>query len=209
MSGIHHYWLFVAAGVLLNMTPGQDSLFIVGRTLSGGLRAGIAATLGISIGTCCHTAAAALGLSVLLATSASAFTVVKLLGALYLIYLGARMLLSRPGVLPGISRDKDVSARAALLQGMLTNVLNPKVALFFLAFLPQFIDPQSPTRALDFCVLGATFVVTGCLWCVLLVTGAARLQVFFVRNPDARTLMDRVVGAMFVGLGARLAWVRP
>src|SRR5580704_194161 len=106
------------------MTPGQDSLFIVGRTITGGFRAGLAATLGINIGTCCHTAAAALGLSMLLATSAGAFTVVKLLGAGYLTYLGARMLLARPTALPEFSGAADPSPRAALLQGVLTNVLN-------------------------------------------------------------------------------------
>jgi threonine/homoserine/homoserine lactone efflux protein len=209
MSGIHHYWLFLTAGVLLNMTPGQDSLFIIGRSITGGFRAGLAATLGINIGTCCHTAAAALGLSVLLATSAAAFTVVKLLGAGYLMYLGARMLLARPQALPGFSGAADPSPRAALLQGVLTNVLNPKVALFFLAFLPQFVDPADRHRTLAFCALGATFVVTGFIWSMLLVAGAARLQSFFLRNPDARTLMERVVGAVFVALGARLAWARP
>jgi threonine/homoserine/homoserine lactone efflux protein len=209
VSGIHHYWLFLAAGVLLNMTPGQDSLFIIGRTITGGLRAGLAATLGINIGTCCHTAAAALGLSVLLATSAQAFTLVKLLGAGYLMYLGARMLFARAAVLPGFSGAADPSPRAALLQGVLTNVLNPKVALFFLAFLPQFVDPAGSHRTLAFCALGATFVVTGFVWSMLLVAGAARLQSFFLGNPDARSLMDRAVGAVFVALGARLAWARP
>lgn len=208
MPGVHHYWLFVIAGVLLNLTPGQDTLFIIGRSITGGFRTGFAACLGILLGTCCHTLAAALGLSVLLATSATAFTVVKLLGAGYLVYLGLRMLLTRPAALPQATRMAAVSPRAALLQGALTNVLNPKVALFFLAFLPQFVDPNGPNRALAFALLGATFVVTGLLWSLVLVLAATQLQSFFGRRPAARLVMDRVVGAVFVGLGARLAWAR-
>jgi threonine/homoserine/homoserine lactone efflux protein len=210
VSGIHHYWLFVATGILLNLTPGQDSLFIIGRSLTGGFRAGLAATCGISLGTCCHTLAAALGLSLLLASSATAFTTVKLLGAAYLIYLGLRMLLARAAPQAAVvSADASASARAALLQGIATNLLNPKVALFFLAFLPQFVDAASPARALAFCALGLTFVTTGLAWGVTLAAGAARLQSFFLRNPNARTLLDRMVGAVFVALGTRLAWARP
>jgi len=220
MQGIHHYWLFVAAGVLLNLTPGQDTMFIIGRALSGGTRAGVAAALGIAVGSLGHTLAAALGLSLLLATSALAFTVVKLLGAAYLIYLGTRLLLSRPArdrtptptptppavavAVPGA----DVAARSAFFQGMLTNLLNPKVALFFLAFLPQFIDTASRARTLAFLALGATFVTTGLLWCLVLAAAAGALQAFFLRNPDARRLLDRAVGALFIALGARLAWAR-
>lgn len=213
MQGIHHYWLFVAAGILLNLTPGQDTLFIIGRALSGGTRAGVAAALGIAVGSVGHTLAAALGLSLLLATSALAFTVVKLLGAAYLIYLGTRLLLSRPvrertptpaATTPGAA----VAARSAFFQGMLTNLLNPKVALFFLAFLPQFIDTANQVRTLAFLALGATFVTTGLLWCLVLATTAGALQAFFLRNPEARRLLDRAVGALFIGLGARLAWAR-
>jgi threonine/homoserine/homoserine lactone efflux protein len=209
VSGIHHYWVFVAAGILLNLTPGQDSLFIIGRALTGGFRAGLAATAGISLGSCCHTVAAAFGLSVLLATSATAFTVVKLLGAAYLVYLGVRMLLVRPVAPAGaVPTEGSSSPKAALLQGILTNVLNPKVALFFLAFLPQFVDPASRTRVLDFLALGATFIGTGFLWCLVLSAGAARLQALFLSKPNIRVLLDRAAGGVFVALGARLAWVR-
>jgi threonine/homoserine/homoserine lactone efflux protein len=217
VQGIHHYWLFVAAGVLLNLTPGQDTMFIIGRALSGGTRAGVAAAFGVAVGSVGHTLAAALGLSLILATSALAFTVVKLLGAAYLIYLGTRLLLSRrpardraparetpAATAPGAA----VAARSAFLQGMLTNLLNPKVALFFLAFLPQFIDTASRARTLAFLALGATFVTTGLLWCLVLAVSAGALQAFFLRNPDARVLLDRAVGALFIGLGARLAWSR-
>jgi threonine/homoserine/homoserine lactone efflux protein len=214
MLGIHGYLLFVAAGVLLNLTPGQDTMFIIGRSLSGGQRSGIAAAFGIAVGSICHTLAAALGLSVILATSAVAFTVVKVAGAAYLIYLGARLLLSKhaaaaSGVAPGaVPRAASAGARAAFWQGILTNLLNPKVALFFLAFLPQFIDTTSPTRTLAFLLLGATFITTGLAWCLVLAVAAGRLQAFFLRNPNMRVLLDRTVGALFLALGARLAWAR-
>jgi threonine/homoserine/homoserine lactone efflux protein len=208
--GIHGYGLFMASGLLLNLTPGQDTMFILGRSLTGGLRAGIAAAIGIAIGTLCHTAAAALGLSAILATSAAAFSIVKLAGAAYLIFLGAKLLISRSVAAPptGPSGAEGVDPRSALRQGILTNVLNPKVALFFLAFLPQFIEPASHTKTLAFLVLGATFITTGFLWCLVVAFAAARLQSFFVRNPSVRTLIDRLVGGLFLVLGARLAWSR-
>jgi threonine/homoserine/homoserine lactone efflux protein len=210
MSGIHDYWLFVAAGILLNLTPGQDTLFIIGRSLTGGVRAGIAAAFGIAIGSLGHTLAAALGLSVILASSAAAFTLVKLLGAAYLIYLGVRLLFARPArhgsAAPTAAAGAD--PRSGLLQGILTNLLNPKVALFFLAFLPQFIDAHGGGRTLAFLTLGVTFVSTGLAWCLVLAVCAAHLQAFFLRNPSARTLLDRAVGGLFLALGARLAWSR-
>jgi|SRR5579871_1421088 len=222
MLGIHGYLLFVAAGVLLNLTPGQDTMFIIGRSLSGGQCSGVAAAFGIAVGSIGHTVAAALGLSVILATSAAAFAVVKFAGAAYLLYLGARLLLSKhaaavPAAAPAAASAAPPSAaprapspgpRAAFGQGILTNLLNPKVALFFLAFLPQFIDSTSPTRTLAFLLLGATFITTGLAWCLVLAVAAGRLQAFFLRNPNMRVLLDRAVGALFLALGGRLAWAR-
>jgi threonine/homoserine/homoserine lactone efflux protein len=215
MLGIHHYWLFVLTGVLLNLTPGQDTMFIIGRSLTGGLRAGIAAACGIAVGCMGHTLAAALGLSVILATSTTAFGTVKLLGAIYLVYLGAKLLFSKPGPAgpagngsAASNTARSAAPKSVFVQGILTNVLNPKVALFFLAFLPQFIAPASRARTLAFLLLGATFITTGFVWCLVLAHGAARLQAFFRRNPNIGTLLDRVVGCVFLVLGARLAWAR-
>jgi threonine/homoserine/homoserine lactone efflux protein len=209
MLGIHSYGFFLLAGVLLNLTPGQDTLFIIGRSLTGGLRSGVAAAFGITVGTICHTLAAALGLSAILATSSLAFAIVKLLGAAYLIYLGARLLFAKTPQ-SGVAAPTAVSAdpRPAFVQGIVTNVLNPKVALFFLAFLPQFIEPMSSSKTLAFLALGGTFITTGLIWCLVLATGAAQLQAFFLRNPNARTLIDRAVGSLFLAVGARLAWSR-
>lgn len=210
MFGIHGYWLFLATGILLNLTPGQDTLFIIGRSLTGGSRAGVAAAFGISLGSVFHTLAAAMGLSAILATSALAFSVVKLLGAAYLIYLGARLMLAKAVANQAAVSKSSASGdpRSAFLQGIVTNVLNPKVALFFLALLPQFIEPISSTKTLAFLALGATFITTGLIWCLVLALAAARLQAFFLRNPNLRTMIDRAVGVLFLALGARLAWAR-
>jgi threonine/homoserine/homoserine lactone efflux protein len=204
---MHHYLLFILAGILLNLTPGQDTLYVLGRSLSGGLRAGIAAALGIGVGSLIHTVAAALGLSVLLAASPTAFMIVKLCGAAYLVFLGAKLLFFRPRALAA-PRPSERGDWSAFAQGILSNVLNPKVALFFLAFLPQFISPASTSKTLDFLALGATFVTTGTIWCLILAFAAARLSRFFAANPAVRTLIDRAAGALFIALGARLAFAR-
>src|SRR5688572_1022135 len=173
MLGIHHYWLFIATAILLVITPGQDTFFILGRSLAGGRSAGIAAALGVTAGTVVHTLAAALGLSALLATSPYAFTAVKLAGAVYLLYFGVRALLTRDSGLPADAPVDGAGRWSAFRQGVLTNVLNPKVALFFLALMPQFIDASSTSQVAAFLVLGVTFMALGVVWCVVLAVAAA------------------------------------
>jgi threonine/homoserine/homoserine lactone efflux protein len=204
MFGTRNLALFVLSGFLLNLTPGQDTFYIVGRSLAQGRRAGVLSVLGITSGCAVHTVAAAFGLSAILATSARAFLVVKLVGAGYLVYLGARMLLDRahasgPAKLP-IERSWAIY-RAAVL----TNVLNPKVALFFLAFLPQFVDAGSPSRVSSFLFLGALFMTTGTAWCLVLVWFAAAMGRRFRENPSAGALLKRAAGTLFVGLGLKMA----
>jgi threonine/homoserine/homoserine lactone efflux protein len=214
MLGIHHYWLFIATGVLLIITPGQDTFFILGRSLSGGRSAGIAAALGISAGTVVHTVLAALGLSALLATSPYAFMAVKFAGAAYLIYIGVRALLTRGDGLPGANGAADADGRpatadwSAFRQGVLTNLLNPKVALFFLALLPQFIDAASTRKVGAFLVLGLSFVAMGAAWCVMLAIAAARLRGLFLRRRSLAGLLNKAAGAVFIGLGIKLATAR-
>ena len=146
MLGIHDYWLFVLAAILLIVAPGQDTLYILGRSIGQGRRIGVAAALGVSAGTLVHTFAAALGLSAIVATSATAFLAIKLAGAAYLVYLGVRALVKPTIATPSAHGLGAADARKAFRQGLLTNVLNPKVALFFLAFLPQFVDAEAPPR---------------------------------------------------------------
>ncbi|HEY7672019.1 MAG TPA: LysE family translocator [Gammaproteobacteria bacterium] len=209
MLGIHDYWLFVLTGVLLNLAPGQDTFYIVGRSLAQGTRAGIVSALGINAGSVVHTFAAAVGLSAILAASASAFTTLKLIGAAYLVYLGVRMLATRSSASGPTAILPAQSSWTAFHQGMLTNLLNPKVALFFLAFMPQFIDVQSTTKVLAFLALGATFVFTGTTWCLILALASGKMRESFVRQPGRTALISRVAGGVFVLLGLRLALSRP
>ena len=157
MLGIHHYWLFIATAVVLILTPGQDTFFILGRSLASGRTAGIAAALGITAGSIIHTFAAALGLSALLATSQYAFMAVKYAGAAYLLYIGVRALLSRASGLPGAETPEAGDGRwSAFRQGILSNLLKPKVALFCLALMPQFIEAGSTNK-----VAGVMFIALG------------------------------------------------
>ena len=207
MLGIHHYWLFIATAIVLIITPGQDTFFILGRSLAGGRSAGISAALGISTGTVIHTVLAALGLSALLATSPYAFLTVKFAGAAYLIYIGVRALLVKD-TLPGEADATPDGRWSAFRQGVLTNLLNPKVALFFLALLPQFIAADSGRKVLAFLVLGLSFVAMGVAWCVMLAIAAAKLRGAFLRRPSMAQVLNKVAGAMFIGLGLRLATAR-
>jgi len=205
MFGTQNLPLFVVSGLLLNMTPGQDTLYIVGRSVAQGRRAGVLSVLGITSGCVVHTLAAAFGLSAILATSATAFRAVKFAGAAYLIYLGLRMLVARPSVTePAAELPRDRSW-AIYRAGFMTNVLNPKVALFFMAFLPQFVDPAAPSKLAAFLVLGAVFMFNGTLWCLLLVWSAAAISRRLRTNRSTGTIVTRAAGAMFVGLGAKLA----
>src|SRR5207237_2572073 len=154
MFGIHDFGLFLVAGILLNLTPGPDTVYILGRSVAQGREAGVASALGICAGSIFHTCAAALGLSAILATSALAFGAIKLLGGVYLIFLGIRMLLDWRKHLSLPSNFRRRTITAAFRQGVLTNILNPKVALFFLAFLPQFIDTKSNVNVLAYLKLG-------------------------------------------------------
>jgi len=208
MFGIHDLTLFVISGLLLNIMPGPDSLLIMARSATQGWRAGCAAALGIGAGTMVHIGAAALGLSAVLATSATAFTVVKWVGAAYIVWCGIGMLRAR---LKGGDAAAAAPAPAALpyrkifAQGFLTNVLNPKVALFFLAFVPQFIDADAANKPLAFLILGCIFNFNGMLWCnglaIFTAFASARLKV----KPLVALWLNRVTGSLFIALGARLA----
>jgi len=208
MFGIHDFGVFLLTSVLLNLTPGPDTLYILGRSLAQGRGAGVASVLGISSGSIVHTMAASFGLSALLAASSAAFFAVKLAGAAYLIYLGAKMLLSRKsaGSMP-ISFSSS-GFWAVYRQGLLTNVLNPKVALFFLAFVPQFIGTGSASKFAAFLTLGLCFITTGTLWCLCLAWFASRLGDRLRGSTTLAEVLNRTAGALFVLLGLRLATSR-
>src|ERR1700736_2009664 len=205
MFGIHDFGLFLAAGILLNLTPGPDTAYILGRSIAQGREARVASPVGICTGSIFHTCAAALGLSAILATSALAFGAIKLLGGAYLIFLGTKMLLDRRKQLSLPSHFRRRPTIAAFRQGILTNILNPKVALFFLAFLPQFIDPASSAKILAFVTLGLAFVTTGTIWCLILAWFASAFSERLRANEPISPWLTRTAGAFFVFLGIRLA----
>ena len=174
--GSQHLPLFVVSSLLLAMTPGQDTLYIVGRSVSQGRRAGFLSVIGIVTGCAVHAVAAAFGLSAILATSAEAFFAVKMAGAVYLCYRGAQMMFERDDHAGPAKRLALESGWAIFRAGLLTNVLNPKVALFFMAFLPQFVSPAADSRILALLFLGGVFIFTGTLWCLLLVWSASAVS---------------------------------
>ncbi len=207
--GIENLAIFIGTGILLNLYPGPDTLYIIGRSLSQGRGAGICAALGISTGAVVHTLLGAFGLSAILATSASAFTVLKYLGAAYLIYQGVRLICEKPqSTDSSMVRSTTVGLWRIYRQGALTNILNPKVALFFLAFLPQFISATSPNKVLSFLVLGTVFITTGTIWCLILTVFSSSLGKR-LRNSEAMTArLRKINGVLFGLLGLKLATAR-
>ena len=209
MFGTHDLALFVIAGLLLNITPGADTLYIVGRSASQGARAGAIAALGIGAGCFVHVSAAALGLSALLSASALGFAIVKYVGAAYLFYLGVSMIVRRRRPADSAQKLAAEALSRVFWGGFLTNALNPKVALFFLAFLPQFIDAAAPDQAFRFLVLGAWFAAQSALFLAVLVgiTGLlrqrARSSIF--GSASAGRWLQGLGGLLFLGLAARLA----
>lgn len=207
--GLHDLPLFALTVLVLNATPGVDLVFTVSRTLQHGVRTGLAGAAGISAGCVVHALAAAFGLAALLAVSTTAFTVLKGLGAAYLVWLAVGML--RSAFATPAARTADVVAEAPVpqwrvfRQGLLTNVLNPKVALFFLAFLPQFIDADAPHKTLAFLALGGWFVLQSALFLAALVLLTARLRHLGRGSATTGRWLNGLGGVLFLGLAARLA----
>jgi len=201
--------LFVFAGWLLNLTPGPDVLYIVTNSLRSGARTGVVAGLGITAGCFVHVVAAALGVSALMAASAAAFTALKWLGAAYLLWMGVKLLFARaptqPPDLPSAASELErASMRSVFLGGFWTNVLNPKVAIFFLAFVPQFIAPDAPDKVGAFLLLGALFNLNS----VPINSGWALAAAWMARRASVQSglhWLDRAAGAMFIAFGLKLA----
>lgn len=203
MLGIEHYTVFLFSGLLLNMTPGSDTLYIFGRCMSQGKTAGMMSVFGIISGAAIHTAFAAFGLSAVLMHSALAFNLIKWIGAAYLVYLGIRSILSKENPALESNSMQREGFRKVYLQGLLTNVFNPKVALFYLAFMPQFVSADQSYGALPFLILGLTFITTGTLWCTLLVV-ISDFMTQRLRKSQFGKYLNKVTGFIFVGLGIKL-----
>lgn len=207
MPGIIHFETFLAAGILLNLTPGNDTIFILSKSIAQGKKAGIVSALGIGAGCLVHTSLASVGLSLIIARSLLVFEFIKYAGALYLLYMGYRMFTKKAALIKDgqATENSQVNYAKIFRDAMLTNILNPKVALFFIAFLPQFIDPAFRHNVLPFATLGLTFVITGTLWCTLLAIFAAAIFAKLKTNPSASAYINRVCGLMLVALGIKVA----
>ncbi|MDQ0569513.1 threonine/homoserine/homoserine lactone efflux protein [Variovorax paradoxus] len=209
MPDTQHLLLFIATGWLLNLAPGPDVLYIVTHSLRSGTKAGLVAGLGITAGGFVHIFAAALGMSALLATSATAFATLKWIGVAYLLWVGTKLLLAkappRHAEMTGLAQSRPAASLVVVfLGGFWTNVLNPKVAMFFLAFVPQFIAPDAPDKAWTFVLLGTLFKLNSlpfnCGWAL-----AAGWMARHGAVQSALHRLDRVAGAMFAGFGIKLA----
>ena len=206
MLGIQNLSLFLISCILLNLTPGQDTIYIVGRSVAQGRKAGMVSAFGIMSGVLVHTLLAALGLSMILATSALAFSIVKYIGAGYLIWIGIGFIRNKthPAQME-VNGKIPTNLWKTYRQGMLTNLLNPKVALFFLSFLPQFVRPQTEFMFGSFMALGMIFFTTGGIWCMVLVHGSSWLTSKFRSSTKMGGMLKKVTGTVFVGLGIKLA----
>ncbi|APR37332.1 LysE family translocator [Paraburkholderia sp. SOS3] len=217
MFGITHFGFFLVAVFLLNVTPGPDTAYIVGRSVAQGRAAGLMSALGISAGCCVHALACAFGLTAVLAASATAFTVIKFVGAIYLIYLGVRLVFAKqaastpaPGTADAVGERRTSAAapksmRQLFLQGFMTNVLNPKVVLFFVSFFPQFVSAGTDHKVIAFLALGVVFVLMSTVWNSFVAWVAGSVTRRFSGKPGVKKWLDRVVGSAFVGLGVKLA----
>ena len=191
---------FGIASLALLVIPGPAVLYIINRSVADGRNVALAAVAGLEIGNFMHVIAATVGLSAVIATSAAAFSVVKWIGAGYLIYIGIRTLATKPQAVNQL--NDPMSRRRAFTQGIVVNTFNPKVALFFLSFLPQFIDADRGSAALQSLVLGSTFVVLGCISDSLFAILASALRGTLLRGKSLPFVQRYVAGSVFIALGA-------
>jgi threonine/homoserine/homoserine lactone efflux protein len=196
--------LFMTATLALNLAPGPDMLYVSARSLSQGRRAGVVSALGIAAGAVCHTIAIASGLAALLRAVPLAYEIVRWAGAIYLVWLGVQALRSKSGPLAGAPLDR-ASEWAIFRQGMITNLLNPKVALFFLAFLPQFVDADDGSVALQIVLLGCLFNFSGTVVNIGVAWLAASAREWLTAGRKAEQVFRWLTGCVFIGLGLRLA----
>ena len=201
---IENFWVFALTALMLNLTPGNDMLYVMARSSGQGVKAGIVSSLGIMAGCMVHILAAVVGISALIAQSALAFDIIKYTGAAYLIYLGSKALLSKKTSLHLKQDLPKLSYKKIFLQGAFTNILNPKVALFFLAFLPQFISPCQ-NASLQILFLGIWFDVGGTLVNILVAVLFGKIGAFLSRSPGFVLWQERITGTLLIALGIKVA----
>lgn len=207
MFGIINYNTFVLSSILLNITPGSDIIYVITRSVSGGRKIGAVSAAGICTGILLHTLLASLGLSAILASSSAAFNIMKVLGAAYLIVMGIRTVFQKSSILSTNKDSKKVSLSKTFREGVLTNALNPKVALFFLALLPQFVSPENTFGPLPFMMLGFTFFTTSIIWCLFLALVSSFAFNLLMKNEKVSKIATKATGLIYIilGLGVLLA----
>ncbi len=203
MFGIVNFEVFVLSGIILNLTPGIDTMYILGRSISQGRKAGVLSVFGISTGIAVHTLLVSFGLTTVLARSIIIFNIIKFIGAVYLAYLGIRSLISSAENFSVEDKKKDTMLRI-YGQGILTNLLNPKVALFILAFLPQFVDPTNHFGPIPFLILGFTFTATATIWTLIVAIFSSQVTKKLHDNPAVTNMLNKLTGVLFIGLGLSL-----
>lgn len=204
MPDAGQWWVFLGASALFAVLPGPGLLYVLARSLRGGRADGLRSVLGNAIGACVHVVAAAVGLSALLAASALAFTVLKIAGAIYLVYLGVRMILRRDEDAPAEFADGR-RGRSLVVQGMLAELMNPKTAVFFLAFLPHFVDAGAPGAGWVFLLLGVIVVAMAVLADLLVAVFAGPLGTRLARHPRWQVRQRVASGATMIGIGGLFA----
>jgi threonine/homoserine/homoserine lactone efflux protein len=199
--------IFLIATISLNLSPGPDMLYVISRSLGQGRKAGIVSALGIGAGTLFHTFITAIGISAILLSIPIAFTIIRYAGAIYLIYLGFRMVLARKNqpLSTPTNLQGQPKLRSVFRQGVTTNVLNPKVALFFLAFLPQFVDRSNDNVALQIVLLGLLFDTSGTSWNIVVATLAGRVSESLRTKTGFAKIQKILPGVILIGLGILVA----
>ncbi|PKD17643.1 lysine transporter LysE [Salegentibacter salinarum] len=206
MTGIENLFAYMVTALFFIMTPGIDTIFVLNKSIAQGRKSGIYATLGVNAGVLTHTLFAALGLSVIIANSAYAFTIIKYVGAFYLIYLGILKFKNRKDFLP-TDDGKQVQKKGNndFWSGFLTNTLNPKVALFFLAFFPQFINPTQMENPVPFVLLGFAYALIGIVWFLILTVFASVFSQKIKNNPNAGLWLNKLSAFVFILMGIKIA----
>ena len=200
MFGIVNFTVFVSSCIILHFAPGADTMYILGKTLSGGKKSGIISVFGISTGVLIHTILVAFGLSAVLSKSILAFNIIKTLGAVYLIYMGIKSIMDKSS-LEESRENKIENLKEIYFQGVITNILNPKVALFFLAFLPQFINENNQYGILPFILLGISFCITSSIYGVILAIFSGEVLKFFNKDSKFSSKMKKISGIIYILLG--------
>jgi threonine/homoserine/homoserine lactone efflux protein len=204
LSGINNFYSFLLAGIMLNLVPGNDTIYILSRTIAQGKKAGLFSVFGVATGSLIHTTLAAFGLSLIIARSIVAFTILRYAGAAYLVYIGIKMLAGKRKGFETVTINNQPIYKI-YYQAVLTNVLNPKVALFFISFLPQFIDTGYSKPYFPFMLLGLTFTITGTIWCVMLTLFASVISGTLKKNGNLSVFIDNLCGLTLIGLGVKVA----